>query len=447
MGVSSKTLQLLAIIFLTSCIVAVALPLRAHALGQQADDMCTTVIPTCPCMTVPSSQGCVRGYNQYLCPDVCWDNTHGFVTLGTCVAPRKCLAVSTSDDTFDVDLGLLNQALQAVQLGVQLFQLGGPAGQNSGQASGQTPGADYYGTPYGAEGCYGGYYQTSDVSRLSDPCAEYVPDIPSVSSGIDTGAYGAPAGCDAISQLLGTCEGTNTNTNTNISTNINTSTNLGTTSAAVPPAPRRTIFQPNLGGLTGPTAGLRGDILTRFRDATILAGSRDLESNVEVAGFFGSETFGTQQPQSLVARWCQSRPWASNFLSKIVTPSFFDNICTSRGYSVGVAASTPQVTRTQPPAPRTTSTPVATSTPRVPPKVDIWASPPSVSLGGRTSIFWNAEGVESCIETASDGNFNQRSLSGGAATVPITEATTFTITCLVSDGSNITASTVVGLKI
>ena len=197
--------------------------------------------------------------------------------------------------------------------------------------------------------------------------------------------------------------------------------------------------------------GERGDIEVRWGGATIIGGMRDTQTNTEVAGFYGSETLGGQ-PQGLVGQWCKERPWVSNFLSKIVAPTFFDGLCKWRGFQVG----TPPVLTQKPVVRPTTPTPkpvVATTTapapaaPVVPPKADIWAVPASVPLGGRTSIFWNTQGVTSCVESSPLGNFSQSSLSGGAATVPITAATTFTITCKAPDGSEITNSVVVNLKI
>jgi hypothetical protein len=72
----------------------------------------------------------------------------------------------------------------------------------------------------------------------------------------------------------------------------------------------------------------------------------------------------------------------------------------------------------------------APTAPVLPPRVDIWAVPTSVPLGARTTIFWNTENVANCTETSPDGSFKQNSLSGGASTVPLTEATTYTISCL-----------------
>jgi hypothetical protein len=79
--------------------------------------------------------------------------------------------------------------------------------------------------------------------------------------------------------------------------------------------------------------------------------------------------------------------------------------------------------------------------------VDIWAVPAAVPLGARTTIFWNTQGVTNCTETSPDGSFNQNSLSGGAATVPITGATTFSISCDAPDGSHVTGYVVVNLAI
>ncbi len=390
--------------------VMFVLPMAVQGLSLEANEMCVPVKQECGCGKVMGKHGCKAGNNKFMCD--CWDDTQGFRTMGKCVATFKCKALSNSDGTFDPAQKLLSDVLK--QLMDKLMQGGGGGG-------GWT-------SPPGFEGCTQ-YFQTSDISRLSDPCAQYVPDV---SAGIDVTL-------DPVSGII------------NPAIIVPATTGATGTAPTTPRAspPLRTIFQPNLGGLNGPAVGLRGDILTRFRDATIIAGFRDEERNVEISGFLGSETSSGQQSTSLVARWCQSRPWSSNFLSKIATSAFFDNLCKARGYQVGFATSTTsQVTLVQRSTViRATSTTPATSTPSVQPQVDIWASPPSVPLGGRTSIFWSAQGVLSCVEKASDGNFNHQSLSGGAATVPITEAVTFTITCSVSDGSTISGSVVVGLKI
>jgi hypothetical protein len=195
-----------------------------------------------------------------------------------------------------------------------------------------------------------------------------------------------------------------------------------------------------------PGSGVSGDLKAGGTGATAYVGATDAESNASIAGFYGAGSGGSQA-LGLIATWCRTRPWATNFLSKLIPPSFFDNLCAARGYQVG-EPQTPGAAYVPPVKKKPSSTPVATSTgPTVAPKVDIWASPASVSLGGRTSIFWNTRGVKSCKETSSDGSFNQTSLSGGAATVPLTGATTFTISCETPDGSKAENSVTVNLSI
>jgi hypothetical protein len=79
--------------------------------------------------------------------------------------------------------------------------------------------------------------------------------------------------------------------------------------------------------------------------------------------------------------------------------------------------------------------------------VDIWAVPASVPLGTRTTIFWNSKNAQSCVETSPDGSFSHSSLSGGGATVPLSGATTFTISCQAPDGTHATDYVTVNLSI
>ena len=181
----------------------------------------------------------------------------------------------------------------------------------------------------------------------------------------------------------------------------------------------------------------QGNIFMNGNGATFFG--QESGNNSAVAGFYGSDTLGGQS-QGLVASLCQSRPWASSVLSYVIPPSFFDGLCSWRGYQVGQTTSTPQVTLQQQPRPK--PQPAATSSaptqPSVAAQAQIWAVPSAVPLGSRTSIFWNTQGVASCTETSPDGNFTQNSLSGGASTVPLTGATTFTISCLDPSGNPIT---------
>jgi hypothetical protein len=191
---------------------------------------------------------------------------------------------------------------------------------------------------------------------------------------------------------------------------------------------------------------LQGDIALGDSGATIFARSRDPNSNTEVVGFYGGSTFGSGQSLSLIGRICRARPWANGFFRLIITPTFFDGLCNRAGYQVGNVIITPggatgkrpTITITQPKVAPKKEEPLE-------PYVDIWADPPNVRLGTRTYIFWNTRFVESCKETGP--SFEQTTLSGGAATVPISDASTFTITCQTKDGKTITDSTQVNLAL
>ncbi|MEK7156306.1 MAG: hypothetical protein AAB790_00690 [Patescibacteria group bacterium] len=380
------------------------------------------------------------------------DVTNGYPTNGFCATPVECKAVSTGGSS---SVGL-DQVMKA------LGDLFGKLMQQPSAPSSPPPTP-----PTDNKGCSGTRFPTHDITQISNPCADYTPE-PIVISPTSTD----PNACPPLSQALGLCTDTPNNcpdvpvvvctTGKHIvsgGTDENGCVRPDTCEAdtyqrttSTPPATTpaaRLIFSTTTGTFVVPPGGLRGDINARPIGATVVAGARDTQGNVEVAGFFGASTF-SGQGGGLVGAWCKSRPWATNFLSKIITPTFFDNICKSRGYQVGMPPATPAVTLEQTKKPKTTAatTTAATSTaPTVPPKVDIWAVPASVPLGGRTSIFWNTQGVTNCTETSPNGGFNQNSLSGGAATQALTAATTFSISCLAPDGSPVTASVTVTLKI
>lgn len=295
------------------------------------------------------------------------------------------------------------------------------------------------------------YITVSDIAQLqNNPCARYVPaGSASTLGGSDSllDALGEDSsGTDLSATLL---ENTNTNTNTDEGTALSTSI-LATTSTL--PVPQGAV------GLTPGLPGIFGDFKLLTGGATLVAGSRSQEQNTETAGFYGAGTVG--QPQGLIGQWCQSRPWTKNFLSLVIPATFFDGLCTARGYQVGVpepVQQSPSLQQTvikanaaSPAKTPTTSTAPAPTTPITPtitPKVDIWAVPAAVPLGSRTTIFWNTQGVTNCTETSPDGSFNHNTLSGGAATVPITGATTFSISCDAPDGSHVTGYVVVNLSI
>jgi hypothetical protein len=193
---------------------------------------------------------------------------------------------------------------------------------------------------------------------------------------------------------------------------------------------------------------VRGNINLQEYGATLFGNIQ--QQNSEIAGFYGANTLGGGST-GLVQGLCISRPWSSSFLSYVIPPSFFDSLCSWRGYQVGLppaqtSPSTPSVSKpaVNKPTPEPPKPPV---TPRERVSVEIWAEPSVVSLGSRTTIFWDTSGVAECSETSSDGNFSESTLSGGSATVPITGATTFTITCLTADGRSVVDNTVVELAI
>lgn len=420
------------------------------AMSGAANAMCEPwKVTRCGCGNVEVPAGglfggtkCVHNGNTYDCPvGICRDKIPGFKdeVLGICVKEHVCEAKIApglnGGNVLDQGLSQLGKMLgQVLQ---QLMQGGGGGGEGAGTSP--IPGT-----------CPNGYYQVSTPS--SDPCAQYVPPT---SSQIDTSLPGSSA-ADTLMQALtgspsdGTSGGasvTITNTNTNTNTNSNT-----TVSVISPTSTAASAF--NIGGTGVPVSlvplnGSMGDIQLTGTGATVLAGATDAQSNTTVAGFYGSDTFGGQEPQGIAASLCHSRPWASNFLSVVIPPTFFDGLCTWRGYQVGAPPAPAPVLQQTAITPRqpTTPQPSATTTPAAPPRVDIWAAPASVPLATRTSIFWNTQGVSDCTVSSPEGNFNQTSLSGGAATVPITGATTFTILCAAPDGSSVTDSVTVNLSI
>lgn len=202
--------------------------------------------------------------------------------------------------------------------------------------------------------------------------------------------------------------------------------------------------------------GITGGIDLTGTGATFIA--NNIQANTETSTLFGGDGI-LGAVNGLIGSWCQSRPWASGIISSIIPPTFFDGLCSKAGFSATAAASAGQTAAAQPTAavstsdtapaqPQTVLRTVLTQSPvqqqsktptvsqvvdtpsvYIPPRVDIWAVPATVPLGSRTEIFWNTENVTNCVETSPDGSFRQTSLSGGAATVPLTQTTTFTISC------------------
>ncbi len=194
-------------------------------------------------------------------------------------------------------------------------------------------------------------------------------------------------------------------------------------------------------------SSLVGDIFVGDSGATIFARSRDPGSNTEVAGFYGGGAFNAQASQSLVGRMCASRPWSTGFLASVIPPSFFDGLCRRAGYQVGTpaASSTGAPVKKVAPPKKTAPKVKAPPLPKIYPEVDIWAEPPNVRLGTRTYIFWTSSDVISCEATGP--SFYQKSLSGGASTVPLSQATTFNIVCLTVTSTTVEDSVTVRLAL
>ena len=356
-----------------------------------------------------------------------------------CVTSSNCKGTGSTDQEGKQQgvgdaKGMMDALKQVMDMLKQAMQKkGGGGGGDKGQQQ-QPPGPE--------QGCKQ-YYQVTAPS--SDPCAYYVPPTSNSllqTSGLDTlGLSGSEELLDALDEgsalnvsdeLLGTSgqlpeefvSETGTTTEDEPENTQSSSSTVGT----------------NLSGQqVSLQSGTRGDIVITKGGATFVAQARDQGANTEVAGFYGSDTYGGQS-QGIVAGMCKNRPWASSVVSFVVPPAFFDSLCAWRGYQVGAPAppSQPVVEKktTSPASPKDAAQ--KSQTPTVEPRVEIWAVPDTVPLGTRTSVFWNTSGVESCSITSPDGSFNETSLSGGAATVPLSGPTTFTISCLTPEGTPIT---------
>lgn len=409
-------------------------PAPTSAAGTAADAMC---IPAwdyaCPCGQVCKQGGPPGGQG---CP--CQDTTNMFTTPGKCVAALKCLATGAPGQ--NGGMGDLKQALDAIKSIMDMMK----GQQGGGGGGGDQSGANPNGTTPGLGGC-AQYYNVTTPS--SDPCAVYIPPVSDSLNASSSSAAG-----DLISSLL---NGAYVSNNTDTSAGATNSSNTGTQSQTQTQTQSQTQTTQTVQATStaAPAAlvpGVSGDIQYSSENVTVLVNNVDTKAGTQVAGFYGTDAGG--QPTSVITNMCQGRPWATNFLSFIIPSSFFDSLCELRGYKVGTPAapapavktvSKPVVTKTTTPKPA----PVATSTePYVEPQADIWAVPANVPLGARTTVFWNAKGVSSCQETSPDGSFSQNSLSGGAATVPLSGATTYTISCLTPKGDHITNYVTVNLS-
>jgi len=384
---------------------------------------------------------------------------------GICIAMQNCQGTSFQDQEGKTQspgdskgMGdMLKQVMDMLKQAMQ--QKGGGDQQQQPQQQQQ------------AQLCPQGTYQVTTPS--GDPCAVYVPPTSQsllganqnaasdllkslglssdLSSALTSGLR--DEGESALSESDLGLDGSGTNVSDQVLANLTgNAADTGTADGAKDKSSTSTVTS-TTGRLADQALNLRSgtssDIEITDKGVTFTAKTRDEETNVEVAGFYGSDTFGAES-EGVIARLCRNRPWANMIVSYVIPPAFFDSLCAWRGYEVGTPAPAPVprtgATQVKKPAPLAATTTLARP-PLVPPEVDIWAVPEKVPLGTRTSVFWNTKGVESCTVTSTDGSFNETTLSGGAATVPLSGATEFTISCATSDGQTVADSVTVNLSI
>ncbi len=420
----------------------------AFAVGSAANAACVGIDVTCPCNSRMVNGKCKPGLpNNHMCQvGSCLDETNNLKVLGQCDVPGHCKAVTApgldgKPVGVDTGLGQLGQMLTPLlkDLLGKLME-GGKGGGDSGGGAGT-------GNTVPQTTCTS-YHQVSTPS--ADPCAYYVPGSTNATSSANDSTSqdllnalngGNTSGANTTNQL-NTALGQNASSTTNSNSDVNTNTNLNTDLTTVA-NPTGTFVIP--GAASSAPNGLSGGIQTTGNGATFVADHRDVQGNTETSSFFGADTIGGTV-HNLILGMCRSRPWTRGFLSVIIPPAFFDSLCTQGGFTGGTPPATasthvssaytsPARVKPKPPIVQI----VASSTPLVPPRVDIWAVPSSVSLGARTTIYWNTENVSHCSETSPDGSFSQTSLSGGSQTVPLTEPTIFTISCLASNQSPVTS--------
>lgn len=439
-------------------VVLVSAPLLANA--GPANAMCNPVIQMCGCMMKFDPQkGCIPGENKFQCP--CYETVNGGTTMGKCMATNYCHGESHSGGSGESGGGLgMQQLMQALQ-GVMGALKGGGGGGGGGGGSGSGGAGDYGG---GSGGC-SSYYQTSDMNS-SDPCAYFVPEVASSTSGgynpyynpynPGGGSSTSTAGCSSFRETHDENDSDPCTfyTPQEIIFGDNTPSDGGTTSSSAKSNNNENdAFITRLLNTIAGIGGTEGNILVTDKGITIYAGGANRDTNTGVAGFFGSDTFGGQ-PQGIVARLCIDRPWTGGLVSAIIPPSFFDNLCKWRGYQVGdfrdLVGAGGLIQLESVLLKNGNTLPAQQSAAQkapVPAVANIWAVPPAVPIGARTSIFWNSKLVKECVVTSSDGSFRETSLAGGASTVPIADATIFTITCTATDDTQISNSVLVTIKI
>lgn len=420
-----------------------------HAAFGSGNIMCTTPphIGNCP-FNMPCPKAPILG----VIGKPCQETANGKTCTGKCISVGICKAAGCDGIGGGSEAAGIGKALEAA-MGM-LKDLLKPKGGGGGGGGG--------GAPPGGFPSTGPLYPTCVHNEATKtvapiPCTEANGQINYGGNGFTdsglTGDGGGSLGNSTADALLNALNGggLNLDANTNASTDTekvdpgtenSSNTNTGTTSQK-----QTKIVIEGEGSLQpgqNQEGSLQGDILVGGSGGLLYARSRDLEKNTEVAGFYGGNVTGQTQSSGLIGRMCRTRPWGNGMLGGLISGNFFDGLCKRFGYSVGEiavpqggggggASRGPSIS-----IQGSKSRPATTSMPAIQPEVDIWANPSSVRLGTRTYIFWNTRDVESCVETGP--SFSHNTLSGGASTVPLSDASIFSIECKTIDGRTITDS-------
>lgn len=442
-------------------IVAVALPLLVRGVGLESDAQCVPVILTCPCNMVmnPQTQQCEPGLNKHQCP--CTDTTNGKTTKGTCQADQRCKGKTSEGQdgkSNEISAETLSKLGEAIK-GIMDKLKGGGGGGGSPPPQSPPPGggdqsnqsrcgafasfSSLLPSQFGSHATSGSLIarnleNTLGSSNAQDPSCNNNPLLPLPINPINPIPQTNPILPLPINPIL-------PNIGSQILSNLNNNTNLNTTpNTNKNPLPSQVPFTltnnllGNRSTVGVPQLGFSGDLKVVPKGASLFFAVQN--GGGTVAGFYGGNILGDTPPESIITGWCKDRPWATNFLAKLVAPALFDGLCKWRGYQVGTPEEVPVIQNRKPavaPKPKPPVVPEITI-PTITAKVAIWAVPAVVPIGARTSIYWNTQGVTGCKETSPDGSFSQASVSGGAATVPLTAATTFTISCLTASSTPIT---------
>ena len=410
------------------------IPTNSQAVLNEGDLECIGI--PCPCKMGPGPKGpCAHpGKGVIGCP--CKDVTSGFTTKGICKGVLDCKGMSTSDGKTLGDLKGIMDMLKPKEKGG-----GGGGDSGAGTGLGYNPLANLY------PPCN---YNDATKTYSPIPCTKSDGTIVYSATG-DSGSYlgdttgGSSVGDSLLDALNGAFddeeivdeEGADEEEGAGEEGDGEETTDEEEGTGDDPTVPEDDV------GTIEPSS--KGDIIVGDSGVTVVGSASD--GTTEVAGFYGSNARNRLQAQSVAGRICASRPWAEGFFSAILPDNFFDGLCRWAGYQIVQiepedVSGRREKTFVAPPAEPGTKEPVVDTEV---PEVDVWAEPDRVRLGTRTYIFWTSSGVESCQIVGP--SFEQNSLSGGASTVTISDASTFTMTCLTPAGREVADEVTVQLAL